>query len=567
MKGSSLTLHPEEEQLLRYLDGELPVQASGEVRSHLEACWQCRAALEELQNVVSQCVHYRKNVLQRHLPTPPAPWVDIYRKFDEIDTSVEPVLFDRFWRLLKSPFDTASKKWAIAAAALLVLLGIFYRYRQAPSVHASELLRQAVVAANAHPYQPRRIQIRTRDHRLIRPAMASQKTGLSVPEAAASNSIEAMFERANYSWTDPLSAQSFQAWRNQLPEKRDQVSEENQAYRIETSTNASELRNAILTLRTADLRPVEERLVFSNQEWVEITEVSGDTTPPVSSSAVENERPAAGNAKPPVPEASNAGSVPAPSASAADQLQVVAALHDVGADLGDPVEVSRSGSEVLVRGVGIAAERQQEIKNAIGSKPHVVVRFSDSPPAKVPEQPIPPNDSTAAGDVRQLQTRLAEQLGGRANMEQLAAQVLDSSELLMARAYALRRLAEQFPVATEQELSATDKQLLRRLRAEHSAALRQQATEIDHDLRPILSAVNPATVNGDTATPNNGIPSQPWQAATEDLFQSARRLDKLLGVMFGAAPSEIPAGQIPAQLKTSLAQLRARLDIYERSNK
>ena len=119
MKGSSLTLHPEEEQLLRYLDGELPVQASGEVRSHLEACWQCRAALEELQNVVSQCVHYRKNVLQRHLPTPPAPWVDIYRKFDEIDTSVEPVLFDRFLRLLKSPLDTASKKWAVAAAALV----------------------------------------------------------------------------------------------------------------------------------------------------------------------------------------------------------------------------------------------------------------------------------------------------------------------------------------------------------------------------------------------------------------------------------------------------------------
>jgi hypothetical protein len=346
------------------------------------------------------------------------------------------------------------------------------------------------------------------------------------------------------------------------------VSEENQAYRIETSTNASELRNAILTLRTADLRPVEERLEFSNQEWVEITEVSGDTTPPVSSSAVENERPAAGNAKPPVPEASNARSVPASSASAADQLQVVAALHDVGADLGDPVEVSRSGSEVLVRGVGIAAERQQEIKNVIGSKPHVVVRFSDSPPAKVPEQPIAPNDSTAAGDVRQLQTRLAEQLGGRANLEQLAAQVLDSSELLMARAYALRRLAEQFPVATEQELSATDKQLLLRLRVEHSAALRQQATEIDHDLQPILSAVNPATVNGDPATtPNNGIPSHPWQAATEDLFQSARRLDKLLGVMFGSAPSEIPAGQIPAQLKTSLAQLRARLDIYERSNK
>ena len=263
MKGSSLTLHAEEEQLLRYLDGELPSPATGEVRSHLEACWQCRAALEELQNVVSQCVHYRKNVLQRHLPTPPAPWVDIHRQFDEIDASLEPALFRRIARLLKSPFDTGAKKWALAAVALLVVLGLFYRYRQTPSVQASELLRRAVVAADARPGKPRRIQIRTRDRRLTRPAVAAQKTALDVGD---SDALQAMFARANYSWTDPLSAQSFQAWRSQLTDKRDQVSEENQAYRIETSTDASELKQASLKLRSSDLRPVEERLEFSNQE-------------------------------------------------------------------------------------------------------------------------------------------------------------------------------------------------------------------------------------------------------------------------------------------------------------
>ena len=181
----------------------------------------------------------------------------------------------------------------------------------------------------------------------------------------------------------------------------------------------------------------------------------------------------------------------------------------------------------------------------------------------MPEQPIAPNQTTAGGNVRELQTRLAELVGGRANLDQLAAQVLDSSESLMARAYALRRLAEQFPVAVEQDLTANDRELLKRLRAEHSQALRQHVTEIDRELQPVLPAVT-----GDAGTPPpNGVPSEPWQVLTEDLFQSARRLDKLLGVMFGAAPSETPAGQIPAQLKTSLAQLRSRSDIYERSNK
>ena len=30
--------------------------------------------LEELQNTVGECVRYRKNILGRHLPPPPAPW-------------------------------------------------------------------------------------------------------------------------------------------------------------------------------------------------------------------------------------------------------------------------------------------------------------------------------------------------------------------------------------------------------------------------------------------------------------------------------------------------------------
>jgi hypothetical protein len=105
--------------------------------------------------------------------------------------------------------------------------------------------------------------------------------------------------------------------------------------------------------------------------------------------------------------------------------------------------------------------------------------------------------------------------------------------------------------------------LLARLRAEHSTALRQQVTDIGRELQPIL-----ATMPGDAGSaPNSGNPAEPWQVATEELFQSARRLDKLVGVMFGAAPSETPVGQLPAQLKSGLAQLHARLDIYERSNK
>jgi len=107
--------HPEEEQLLRYADGESTTCAASEIRSHLEACWQCRAELEELQKTVGECVRYRKNVLQRHL-VPPAPWTDIYRGFAEVDAALDRAGFwERVARLLQTPLHSA-QRWAPAAA-------------------------------------------------------------------------------------------------------------------------------------------------------------------------------------------------------------------------------------------------------------------------------------------------------------------------------------------------------------------------------------------------------------------------------------------------------------------
>ena len=85
--------HPEEEQLLRYADGELPSRAARKIRNHLNACWECRAQLQEIEETISNCVGYRRSVLQSQLPTPPAPWADIYQRFTEMDASTEPVFF------------------------------------------------------------------------------------------------------------------------------------------------------------------------------------------------------------------------------------------------------------------------------------------------------------------------------------------------------------------------------------------------------------------------------------------------------------------------------------------
>jgi hypothetical protein len=568
-----MTRHPENEQILRYADGELPARAARKVRAHLNACWECRAQLQEIEETISVCVGYRNQVLKSHLPTPPAPWFDIYQKFNEMDASTEPVFFPSAGRATSSArglawLITGPRRWALAAAALLIVCaGIYYRFRQTPSIQAAELLRKAVASADAQPHEKlkaRRIRIRAGKQsftRFVGP-LARASNG---SESDALNSLQAMFVAARYDWQDPLSAKSFQAWRNQLPNKHDEVVSEQDRYRVRTTTDSGELLSATLDLRAGDLQPLEERFEFRNRDSVEITELTDEAAPESAATMPANIPPVSSppnippSAPSPVPETS----ATIGSATVGDELHVFAALHQIGADLGDPIEVTRNGGKVLVTGVGIAPSRQREIADMLASQPQIVVHFSEAAPSRIkPEREILPAENNPNPEIRQLQSRLAKSVGGRANFDQIAAQVLDLSDNMMTRAYALRRLAETFPTEAEEELNAQDLQLLRTLRQEHAAALRQQAAEIDRLVKPVLTSVS-----GVAPTPNSSGLTSGWQSASQQLFQSARRLEKLLAVVFGAAAvdaSSKPEEQLPTQVLYSLAELRVRSDAYQR---
>ena len=551
--------HPSEEQLLRYSDGELPGHATSQVHSHLKACWQCRTNLEEMEKTVGACVRYRTTVLQRHLPAPPAPWTDIYRSFVEIDAAVPtPSFMDRLTRALSWPVHN-SKKWVPVAAAVLVIWGLFYRYRLTPSVQASELLHKAIAASDSHPAKPQLLRIRTKVSSVTRRAGSDQALASNSSDRETLNSLKTLFHNANYNWDDPLSARSYSAWRDQLSAKRDQVLEERDSYRIRTDAESGDLLEASLQLRSQDLQPMEGRFEFRNRDWVEITALPDDAEPPVSPIASAAAPAPEIRAASPVASSNNiAPTLAAPAIG--DELRVLTALHEIGADLGDPVEVSRDSSQIVVSGVGIAPERQQEIQQAVSSLPGVVIRFTESAPADAQPQPATPVNP-AATDIPQVQARIAEQMGGRAHFDQLAAQVLDLSEPLMSRAYALRRLVDRFPVAVEAELSPQDLATLRRLQREHTAALLEQVTQLEQTLKPALKSVSGVGQASGLSAASQRLALQP---ATEDLFQSARRVEKLLAVVFGAAPADDSANtQLPAQLLSAVTQLRAKVEAYD----
>jgi hypothetical protein len=250
-------------------------------------------------------------------------------------------------------------------------------------------------------------------------------------------------------------------------------------------------------------------------------------------------------AMPPIPE----GAAPA---GIGEELQAVAALHEVGADLGDPLEIARSGGRIEVTGAGIPPRRQRQIRDALNSLAQVDVRFTEAaPPARAEGGGNPAGAGVAA--VPKVDSRLREQLGGRTQFERFSAQLLERSDAAMARAYALRRLAQEFASPAEREMGASDRRLLRSMAREHLAALAAGFQGVDEAVSPLLETR--ASGLAGESRPATGS----WQDAAEDALRAAREVETALAALLGAAPAEGGA-DLPSRFPSAMANLKTSLE-------
>ena len=573
---SSLELrHPEDGLLLQYLDGELPKRQSRKIHGHLEACWQCRSEMEALAATVNDCVRYRKHVMIARLPEPPRAWGSLDFDRVEAELATESLSRSSLRRLGRwfSPRGNAPLRWALSGAMVLALaVALVRQLRETPNVQAAALLRSAVAASEKAPHPVKRLRIATSTRQFTR---VNGGGGLRpTADAVAEAEIARLFKAAHYDWDDPLSAKAYAAWHDALVRKLDEVATADpEAYKIKTTTTDSELISATLKLRKSDYAPLEGRFEFRNHEWVEMTELVDQLNIPASTVA------GATGGMPRQP-----GVPPGPSSLAVEtgvdtdsdalrvneELQVVAALHQLGADLGEPIELSREGRDVVVSGTAIGPARRQQIHEALDRLPHVAVRFSDpnlnnpalnNPgfPAGTPahSEPAPARDA-AAVEKSKYQARIEQRLGGRPQFERFSGQILDWTDSAMARAYALRRLAQQFPPEAESKMSAADRRTLHTLGREHLAAFQKDLAKIQTTLNPVLTGIGGTAGTAETHT--NPIS---WQSASEQLLATARRAETLQAIVLGVTPAGASADP-PSQLLTVLGQLTNDIEQCQR---
>ena len=491
-RGTHLT----EEQLARFQDGEL----TGPQASHMEWCEECKLRLGDLQATLSAWREYRADA---PIPEPPRPWRGIVDLHQEAERQQA-----RNWRW-----------WQIPAAAIALFLVVFTVtvLRRPPEFDSGALLERS---ANVALPEGRTLAVRMAGRTLLRPAVL---IGDGDPQLAH---VAGLFGQAHYSWREPFSARSYRDWRAGVVNRHDRVvvSDAGDTYRIETEAPSGILRTASLTLRAKDLRPTRGDFQFEGELPLEIGETETPFARPL---------PVAPGRKAPVIETP---------ATPADTLRVLAALNRIGADAGDPVEVTEDElGRIVVNVALLTAERRQEVASAVQSLPRVRLESElKASPATRPN--ARPAEKYSTGMPASVRRTLEEKLGGPVGLQEITDSVLDAADQAVSRAHAVDVLAEKFPPMIEATLSQPDRELLNGLRAKHLTELRHLTGRIGDQLKPLL---RPAT-----ASPVSSTRLQP----------SALELDSVLTQLLAGSYSETQATALLRTLPARLAQLNAGID-------
>ncbi len=121
--------HLSDEELVRFADGELSSRNVVESNAHLEACWECRTRLRQLEGTIAEFVDVHHRTLDHQLPPSAGPRALLKARLAESAAASEAGWLHSLQRAF------AGEKLAYVGAALLAAaLGTFigYNYMSSP---------------------------------------------------------------------------------------------------------------------------------------------------------------------------------------------------------------------------------------------------------------------------------------------------------------------------------------------------------------------------------------------------------------------------------------------------
>lgn len=606
------TTHPTEEELMLLLDGELEQRRAEELRDHLAGCWNCRARHAEFEQTVFAFVKGRNAALEPFAQAPPRAEARFLQRLQQAaEADARPSVFAR-WRYGWASFalsTTGKLRLSVAACVSVLLVAAGLWLTRETTVSASELLdraeraEQSSLAQVAEPVSYRQVRVARRSAGQVmtsvweswRDARGRRSQQRFADEHSAARELARVLAANQLDAESPLSVAAFTRWRQQTRRESETVTALGNVLRLTTVVAPPHPPNAIieasLTVRRDDWHAVSQSFKVQNAGEVleyELTEMAFEVLPLQALTAFAETAPAptatparaatdqltAAITPSPTPSAMPLPALPTAAALQEAEIAASYALHQLNADLGEPLEITRDGNrQIIVRGLVETAERKQQLTEALRGLPLVNAQIqtvaeavqqhaqpnpqlAPAPSATGANAPVEPFSTNVAPPAMNLWQQRLEQHFAASGLERPAASrratqfsnaVFAEAAAALSEAWALRRLAERYQTLPESDAARLR---LEEIQNNHLARLRTRSRTLHAQLDPLLASLGAASTSGE----NDG---EKDEASVIRLFRTVERFHQLSSLWFVGTGV---AGESPARAARQLSLALMRLD-------
>lgn len=568
--------HPPQEQFLLFVDGELESKEAAHCTAHLDSCWACRVQVGKIEDTITEIVEFEQALVEYDRARSGDRWNDFNGRLMALAASSAPPR--RSW-LLGGIFDRVQKfgpfarsiAWGAPAIAALLIAAIFLQSFFVSPVSAARVLRQAE-AADAErsrlvesPVIYRKVRVSTPERAEIVEfwTEASGLRGKSTSEGKVETfDLRNILAESGFVYDRPLSPTGHRLWSeragNRAVLETDIVLEDGRlGFRVTTSAETEPekqtLLRASITIRDSDDHPVRETFVVRTGNETKTYTVEELAFKVISRKAlgndffeserrelaVSNSRTSevvnANNANTNTSEKGPLAEIATESVETAStelEVDILAELGRIRADLGEEITVARRGGALIVSGVVDSDVRKNEILSALA--PYAAnrsLRIDISTVAeavakqKTTEERKPQEiENIATGSAASpAESELVARLGSEAEARRFSARVVGRSREAMSHVYALRRLSRQFTASQVRELSPAARAKWAALIRSHAMSFRAASGEFSREIAAVFGGAQLGE------PPANKV-SEPEELMRriEDLFGVASRNDRAI---------------------------------------
>ena len=577
-----MTEHLGREQLLGYLDGELPKPAMLRAAEHIQSCWTCRTELERLKEDIGTILDAQNRIILPGVPPPPQPWPRLEPRIAAQLTAKES-LFSQLWRRATTAYELLPRPLCLGAAVagLLVIAAIL---SLSPStLSANEVLRKLSDAEARR--MPSTIGVFVRQK--VRVRKTARRDGLTrsgeVDSWRSANAVHWKIDEADPVALDlqdryrarktlndlPISAASCGNWSAGGALDGKVIRSSSAMEIVFTTPNQSieaDFLGLALQVNPDDWHVTEMRLEFADAAFdiseEELNVFSRKDVPadvlasfdaPVQ--ATIGAKLSAKIAPPVVPDISAQLDLDEV------EMNVRFALHQIGADLGEPLEIRRDAGLVAVRAWQVSPERQELLKDLL-DKPGVHLELvppgdassvNQLPPASL--SPPASADPGFSPELRRLdEERLMKWFGSTTAKEVFTRSALAAMTDLLSRLFAMKQLADRWPADTKARLSSSANSHLTTMVKDDFRSAANRSAELKAMVGPLVKAFVPDA----NVTPSAEAPTA-WQNASTVGLETAKEADRLLRSLITTTSAPLSLDRGLPLLNQKLSDLDSQL--------